>query len=1135
MIQGPVGHGQEQQRDSLTPGGSMSRMGSCSGIIAGVLLWAASSLAAPIIDGVVAVRSATEPGFAAVTVSGSGLGTPGGNTFLYVIPSTTIDSMCDCATLPALPDCSSVQCVVSWSDDLIVAKAPAGSTLRRAIAYVASGGPQSLHNEPAAVDNYRLEVFDAAEQEQHGPKLLRINQAPGTAPSARRLYTVHEHHKDFKQFNPAMSRIATMPLGHPTLPIFWTYTADPMGLGGSPSNVADIADGVTVDPYGRFWFSDTGNGTVPAVPAAHSHVRIVMYDPSTRKTCVYNVPGNDNYTFGIAFQQNYEPGKDRVWITEALRRAPGADVIRPHLTWFDPSQTPCNDGTYDFRANPDTCEGTSCLDASGRACEADTDCETASCANGSCTDGGPCSSDDDCQRICIAGACPSGAACGNDDDCRTCCLPPDCPGEAGTCSDGSGRPCSDEFCNPTWEFCAPSCSQNAANADAGCRPGCGGGYCNSRPNVTCLVDTDCSLGAAKACMGGSCQGSTMPCTTDADCLVQSCRWDAGAVAGCKYHYYEVPPVPGGGFYVNGLLNSPLVISQLALDESGGVWFTDFILGNYLGRLNPANGVIDMFPAPVLEGGVCGSNQLWEILLAPPRPLQSVGDIIFTTLPSSWPPTPPGKFYRFDATRRTDPACKTLVGGANPCITEVAKDALQMAFDRHANMYFTGGPYMLGYAKHHTNHLVHFPPTAMFPREIAERKHATQGPASWFPAYGAYRAVDGNTSGLFANNSTTLTGAQQPHAWWEVDLGRVRAVDQIRVWPCTDCSSSLRDFWVMSSDSDVPSDDLNYWLTNPAGADWKSYYSGAATAPVTFTPPAGTQARYVRVQRTDTNVPLELAEVQVMSPPPQYDFTWGLAIDPVTSDIWLGHTQRGEIWRLAIEEENLALGRNAFAFNYFPNVGPYRAVDGNTGGSSALHEVALAAASQQPFWQVDLGGSYRLDEIAVWACTDCTAVLRDFYVLASDQDFNTLAPDQNLATLLAYDTQTVWRQFVSGNAGRPSSVYLSRNARYVRVQVDWPGTTVQQLWLPEVEVLGGKPAECSSAASCNDGIPCTEDLCRNGRCEHTCMVGESRVTGTPVCATGQTCQSFAGGCCCSAEQWPFAKNAAGYFTGAPCPN
>ena len=49
---------------------------------------------------------------------------------------------------------------------------------------------------------------------------------------------------------------------------------------------------------------------------------------------------------------------------------------------------------------------------------------------------------------------------------------------------------------------------------------------------------------------------------------------------------------------------------------------------------------------------------------------------------------------------------------------------------------------------------------------------------------AERAVDGNTSGKYTDNSTTHT-AISSNPWWEVDLGKAVAIDKIVVWNRTD--------------------------------------------------------------------------------------------------------------------------------------------------------------------------------------------------------------------------------------------------------------------------------------------------------------------------------------------------------------
>ncbi|MCB1097877.1 MAG: discoidin domain-containing protein [Verrucomicrobiae bacterium] len=48
-----------------------------------------------------------------------------------------------------------------------------------------------------------------------------------------------------------------------------------------------------------------------------------------------------------------------------------------------------------------------------------------------------------------------------------------------------------------------------------------------------------------------------------------------------------------------------------------------------------------------------------------------------------------------------------------------------------------------------------------------------------------RAIDGNTSGTYGNNSATHTTEPDPNPWWELDLGQTRAIDSIVIWNRTE--------------------------------------------------------------------------------------------------------------------------------------------------------------------------------------------------------------------------------------------------------------------------------------------------------------------------------------------------------------
>jgi hypothetical protein len=280
-----------------------------------------------------------------------------------------------------------------------------------------------------------------------------------------------------------------------------------------------------------------------------------------------------------------------------------------------------------------------------------------------------------------------------------------------------------------------------------------------------------------------------------------------------------------------------------------------------------------------------------------------------------------------------------------------------------------------------------------------------------------------------------------------------------------------------------------------------------------------QARYVRVQRDDSGVSLRLAEVQVFSPLTASDSRFGLAIDPVTQDIWIGTNGRKQIMRLRAAGTNLALGMEAKQdITYFPAFGPHLAVDGRTDGDHA--DVTLTRNAAQPWWQVDLGDVYDIAAVDVWACTGCGAyVLQDFYVLVSDEDFRVLDPANDLDTLINDPAVTSFS--VPGAAGRPTVVQVNTTGRYVRVQVEWPEGTLKPMRLAEVDVTGQR-IECTTDSECNDSVPCTEDVCRGGRCDNVCLVGDRWVDGVAVCTGGETCQAIAGTCTCSDDTFPFCS-------------
>jgi len=122
-----------------------------------------------------------------------------------------------------------------------------------------------------------------------------------------------------------------------------------------------------------------------------------------------------------------------------------------------------------------------------------------------------------------------------------------------------------------------------------------------------------------------------------------------------------------------------------------------------------------------------------------------------------------------------------------------------------------------------------------------------------------RAVDGNTSGVYNNNSVTHT-AFQDQAWWQVDLGRNFALERIRLWNRTDCCADrLANLIVYVSAFDMSGRTRDQ--LNADAAVWKTQVAllnGADNLVLA----AAANGRYVRVQLAGNGVPLSLAEVEV---------------------------------------------------------------------------------------------------------------------------------------------------------------------------------------------------------------------------------------------------------------------------------
>jgi len=145
--------------------------------------------------------------------------------------------------------------------------------------------------------------------------------------------------------------------------------------------------------------------------------------------------------------------------------------------------------------------------------------------------------------------------------------------------------------------------------------------------------------------------------------------------------------------------------------------------------------------------------------------------------------------------------------------------------------------------------------ALTSQNVALHKYVTQ--SSTATGGEAYRAIDGNTSGIFSSGSVTLTAsANQP--WWQIDLGASASIGTINVWSRTDCCA-LSNFYLLVSDDPFVSTSLAAVQSQTGVSSY--YFPGTVTTSTSFT--IGRTGRFVRVQLAATAA-LSLAEVQIQT-------------------------------------------------------------------------------------------------------------------------------------------------------------------------------------------------------------------------------------------------------------------------------
>ena len=250
------------------------------------------------------------------------------------------------------------------------------------------------------------------------------------------------------------------------------------------------------------------------------------------------------------------------------------------------------------------------------------------------------------------------------------------------------------------------------------------------------------------------------------------------------------------------------------------------------------------------------------------------------------------------------------------------------------------------------------------------------------------AIDGNTNGSFGAGSVTHTN-NVANSFWEVDLNSTFHIDNVRLFNRTDCCAGRLSNFTISVFDD--SHTLVSSVVNPGGVG-----SGY------FAIDPGTQGRYVRIQfdgnNNDGNGVLSLAEVQI--------FGGGL--------------------------QNIARNPNAVASQSSTRVGgggnvASVAIDGITDGVFfGSNSVTHTLTENNPFWELEFGDEFSVDEIVLFNRTDgcCTGRLSDAEIRLFDGGGNELF----LSTLGDTTGQSMFRIDVGGIVAYSMQVLLPGNGR-----------------------------------------------------------------------------------------------------------
>ena len=322
-------------------------------------------------------------------------------------------------------------------------------------------------------------------------------------------------------------------------------------------------------------------------------------------------------------------------------------------------------------------------------------------------------------------------------------------------------------------------------------------------------------------------------------------------------------------------------------------------------------------------------------------------------------------------------------------------------------------------------------------------------------------------GAWVDNGVTHT-QEERNPWWEVDLGAVYTISQIRYTGRTEncCKNRARNAHIMVSQQKFKSNDLR---TNLSNSDiWKTFKADAPSPTHTINT-GNIRGRYVRIQ-LESSESLSLADVQVIGGCESINQDSDDSDDSDSSDDSGdsgGSDDSTSDSSDCSNPANLAFQKSARQSSQYGNGSAERAVDADEStnkGPWANGGVTHTQNQQDPWWEVDLGAVYDISRIQYSGRTDCCKDrMENTYVFVSKEPFTTNSLSSNRSN------SNIWNRF---NSDYPDPT-ISFNTggiqgRYVRIQIQGN----QALSLADVKVFGcnsdnedppsEEPTDCASA-------------------------------------------------------------------------